>query len=150
MRVFLLSDVASLGRKGSVVEVSSGFAKNFLIPFNKASFYSGAGVNNQIIPQSESNTRVKTEFLKVVKKKLLDLTVFFKRKNKGSGFIYGSIKKKDILSELRRLGFLNSIKFASPGIKLVSFGRHSVFVFLGMGVTASFSVCIVDSSLNEK
>lgn len=92
MKVVLLENFKNLGLRGDIIDVKSGFAKNFLIPFKKASFYSGSSLPSSQLHGIDSGLGV--DFLRGASVKISNLTIFFRRKKK-KRFYYIWFYKKE-------------------------------------------------------
>ena len=102
MRVILLQDVKKVGKKGQTVEVSDGYAANFLFPRKLAVKETKKSV--EILEQQNEDARVakenaKTEALKI-KEQLEDIVLEMKLKA-NNGKVFGSISFKQIEEELK-------------------------------------------------
>lgn len=107
MKVILLKDVKKQGKKDDIINVSDGYAKNFLIKNNLAVPYTKT---SQSILQSELDKRAKNEetFIKEceeLKKKLDNVTLTFKVKTGTNDKVFGTISTKQIADKLNELGF---------------------------------------------
>lgn len=103
MQVVLLQDVAKLGKKGDVVNVTEGYARNFLFPRNLASAAS-EGKLKEITHQKEAQAAKKKQEEQKAKElvaKLNDLTVVLKAKVGEGGRLFGAMSNKDIADGLK-------------------------------------------------
>ncbi|WP_251862189.1 50S ribosomal protein L9 [Clostridium sp. Marseille-Q2269] len=103
MKVILLKDVKSLGKKGDLVNTSDGYARNYLIPKKLAE---QATENNVHIlnNKKESERRQKLKELEEAQKlakSLMGKEVKFKVKTGENGRLFGSITSKDISEKLK-------------------------------------------------
>lgn len=107
MRVILTENVEKLGKKGDIVEVKDGFARNYLIPRRLAVIATESEVRKwqkikeKIIKEEE---RQKKE-LEAIIEKIKGTQIQLKRKASAKGILFGSVSKKDILKELSGLGY---------------------------------------------
>ena len=102
MKVILLQDVKKVGKKDQTVEVSDGYAMNFLFPRKLAVQLTSK--SKEILGTQQENARLaeqaaKEEALKV-SKKLETITLEFKVKTGKDGRVFGSISYKQIEQEL--------------------------------------------------
>jgi len=103
MQVVLLQDVSKLGKKGDVVNVAEGYARNFLFPKNLASPAS-EGKLKEISTQKQTQAAKKQkeeEEARVLAAKINDLTVTLKAKVGEGGRLFGAISSKDIADGLK-------------------------------------------------
>ena len=107
MKVLLLKDVKSVGKKGEIVEVNDGYARNFLIKKNLAQ-QATAGVINETNQKNAALARQKQKEYEdaLAMAKELDgkvISVVIKFGDNGKSF--GAVTSKEISSELARLGY---------------------------------------------
>lgn len=98
MKVILLQDVKDLGKKDSVVNVSDGYARNFLFP-RKAAVEASEGAMKTIADKKNSEVNKKNKELQAAKDladKLSKIEVNIKAKAGENGKLFGSITNKDI------------------------------------------------------
>jgi large subunit ribosomal protein L9 len=98
MKVILLQDVKDLGKKDSVVNVSDGYARNFLFP-RKAAVEASEGAMKTIADKKNSEVNKKNKELQAAKEladKLNKIEVNIKAKSGENGKLFGSITNKDI------------------------------------------------------
>lgn len=106
MKVILLENVQGQGKKGEVIEVNIGYAKNFLIPNNKAVEATPAVINeiNQRIVKEKKALEKEIAEAKELSKKIEALTFEIKVKC-GQGKMYGSVTAMDVQKSLSIKGF---------------------------------------------
>ena len=102
MKVLLLADVKGQGKKDQIVEVSDGYARNFLFPKKLA-----VAADNKVLSEAKSKEESKQFRLKEEKaaakelaEKLGQLTVKITASSGADGRLYGSITSKDIAEAL--------------------------------------------------
>ena len=98
MKVILLADVKGQGKKNDVIEVSDGYAKNFLIPRKLAKAADAQSLNDVKVREEARLYRIATEKkeAQALAKRLEDLIVEIPATSGGDGRLYGSITAKDI------------------------------------------------------
>lgn len=103
MKVILQEDVKGKGKKGDLVEVSDGYARNYLLPRKLAVEATNANINKfEGKREAEAFHKEKEiEEAKVLAKKLSDLTVNLTAKAGENGKLFGSITSKDVSSEIK-------------------------------------------------
>lgn len=102
MKVILLQDVKKVGRKGEVVEVSDGYASNFLFPRKLA--VKKTDKSTEILEQQKEDARLllekqKEDALKI-KEQLANIVVEFTLKS-NNGKVFGSVSFKQVEEELK-------------------------------------------------
>jgi len=103
MKVLLLADVKGQGKKDQIVEVSDGYARNFLFP-KKLAVVADAKVMSESKSKEEARQfKLKEEkaAAKALADKLSTLTVKISASSGGDGRLYGSITSKDIAEKLK-------------------------------------------------
>ena len=102
MKVVLLSEVKGQGKKGQVVNVSDGYARNFLFPKNLAT-----PADNQIMNELKGKEEARLRQIELEKQaardtaeKLKNVTVKSKAQAGADGRIYGSVTSKEIAEQL--------------------------------------------------
>lgn len=103
MKVILKEDVKALGKKGAIVNVSDGYAKNFLFPKKLA--VDANNENMKLLNDQKKALDFKKETQKSnaeeLKKELEKLNLVFKIKAGANGKIFGSVTSKDISEKLK-------------------------------------------------
>ena len=102
MKVILLEDVKNVGKKGNILEVADGYARNFLIR-NKLAV--AATEQSKLILEQQKQQKIEQEKediknAEVLKLKLAELTLVFPVKTGENGKVFGSISSKQIGEEL--------------------------------------------------
>ena len=145
MKVILKQDVKSTGKKGDILDVSDGFAKNFLLKKGLAEQASSVAVNSLKI-QKEAEARRRAEEIAAIRelaKKMDKAQVKVAIKCGENGKVFGSVTSKEIAARLAELGYdvdKKKILLKDP-IKTV--GDYAVEVRLMEGVTAKIFVSVV-------
>ena len=104
MKVLLLADVKGQGKKDQIVEVSDGYARNFLFP-KKLAVVADAKVLSETKSKEEAKQyklREEKTAAKALADKLAALTVHITAYSGGDGRLYGSITSKDIAEKLKQ------------------------------------------------
>ena len=144
MKVILLADVKSQGKKGEVIEISDGYARNFLFPRNLAKV-ADAQVLNEIKAKSEAATRRKEEEKKlaVEQKKQLEQIVREIKAPGNNGKLFGAITSKDIVEVLEQKHsiVIDKKKFTADPIK--TYGDYSVNIKLYTDIVAKLTVKVI-------
>ena len=103
MKIILLQDVKALGKKGQTVDVSDGYARNFILP-KKLGVEANATNMNNLKLQKAHDDKVAKEQLEAAKelaKHIEELKVEVSIKSGKDGRTFGSISSKEIATELK-------------------------------------------------
>ena len=145
MKVILLQDVKGKGKKGQMLEVSDGYARNFMLPRKLAIEATPDAINTMKMNDKATAERIareKAEALEV-SKKLRAMTLVVKAKGGGAGRLFGSVTNQEIADALEGSGGIKldkrKIVIADP-IKAV--GTYTVTCKLGYEINAPLTVKI--------
>lgn len=141
IKVILNTDVAGQGRKGDIVSVSEGYAKNFLLKGNKGIIATNEEMKkleakkNKAAAKDKAETAVAEEQAKLLGEK----TLFMKVKAGENGKVFGSITNKEISEAIKtQFDMVIDKKKIDGSIKKI--GEHKVNLKLHKGVKASLKV----------
>ncbi len=148
MKVFLREDVKNVGKIGDVVNVSDGYARNFLFPKKLA-----VEANTKNIKEFEHNKRIIQERAAKIRdasrataEKLSALSLTIKAKAGEEEKLFGSVTTMDIAEALKAAGFEIDKKKISLEEPIKRLGEYSVEVKIHPEVTASVKVQVVAES----
>lgn len=104
MKVILLKDVKGSGVKGDVVNVSDGYARNFLFPKGLAIEATKANLNELKNKEKAQQKRIEQEKQEAreLAEKISAVTLVIKAKSGDSGKLFGSVTNKEIAQELKK------------------------------------------------
>ena len=145
MKVILLQDVKTKGKKGQMIEVSDGYARNFMLPRKLAIEATADAVNTKRMNDKATQERIakeKAEALEI-SKQLREMTVVVTAKGGGTGRLFGSITNLEIAEALKAKSGITLDKrkiVISDPIKNV--GTYTVTCKLGYEITAPLTVKI--------
>jgi large subunit ribosomal protein L9 len=148
MKLILTQEVSGLGTPGDVVDVASGYGRNYLIPRGFAMLWTrGAEKQIDLIKRARSAREVRSlDDAKTIANELEDLHVRMRRRAGGNGRLFGSVGPADIAAAVREAGGpvldRRRIEVRDP-IKTV--GSHQVRVRLHPEVTAWVDIDIAAS-----
>ncbi|NLK86709.1 MAG: 50S ribosomal protein L9 [Clostridiaceae bacterium] len=104
MKVILKQDVKGLGKKEDLVNVSDGYARNYLFPRGLAAEANAANINIMNTRKEAEKTKKNRELAhaRELAQKLKDIEVVIKTKSGENGKLFGSITSKDISDKLKK------------------------------------------------
>ena len=142
MKVILLQDVKKQGKKDQVINVSDGYANNFLIAKGLAVPYNEANKKQleRDIDKREKAEEKLIEDMTLLKNKLEKTNIKFKVKTGKDGRMFGTITSKQICDELKKLGFNIDKKIMSCDHTIESLGTHVVDIELHKKVVAKINI----------
>ena len=147
MKVLLLADVKGQGKKDQIVEVSDGYARNFLFP-KKLAVVADAKVMSETKSKEEAklfSLKEEKAAAKALADKLGTLAVRITASSGGDGRLYGSITSKDIAEKLKEQYNIEIDKrklVLSENIK--SYGTYDVEVKVYPEISAKLKVTVAE------
>ena len=147
MKVILLQDVKGKGKKGQMLEVSDGYARNFMLPKKMAIEATPDAINTMRMNDKATQERIareKAEALAIAAK-LREMTLTVNAKGGGAGRLFGSVTNAEIAEALAKTGIkLDKRKIViSDPIKNV--GTYTVTCKLGYEISAPLTVKIQEA-----
>ena len=145
MKVILQQDVKGQGKKGQMVEVSEGYARNFLLPRKLAIVATTDAINTMNLKEKArkaEEARMKAE-AEATAEKLKELQVKLTAKAGNGGKLFGAVTTKEISEGLKK-----QFSIDIPKQKLVleepikAFGTYQVKAKLGFEITGTVSVAV--------
>ncbi|MDU0939811.1 MAG: 50S ribosomal protein L9 [Clostridiales bacterium] len=145
MKIILLEDVKALGKKGEVVEVSDGYARNFILP-KKLGKEASAGNLSELKDSQAKAARIAAEELEAAKQEAARLeaqTVIIKVKIGENGKTFGAVSSKEIAEDLKvQTGMTVDKKKMKLDEPIKAPGTYSVPVKLHRDVTGTLKVVV--------
>ncbi len=143
MKVILLCDVKGQGKKDQIVEVSDGYARNFLLPQKKA-VPADAKATNELKSKEEAKQYKINEDRKAASAladKIKDTEIEIVMGHGADGRLYGSVTARDIADELKKCLSIDvdkrKIQIKEP---IKAYGKYSVEVKILADISAKFVV----------
>ena len=148
MKVILLQDVKALGKKGEVVNVNDGYARNFILPKKLGVEANGKNLNDLKL-QKNNEAKVAQEHLDAAKKLAEDLKagkVVLTMKVGEGGRTFGSVSSKEIAEAVKEQMHLDiDKKKIQLKEQIKTLGTHIVSVKLHPEVTAELNVSVKEA-----
>ncbi len=148
MKVILLEDVKSVGKKGEVVEVSDGYARNVILKKNKGLEATGKNLNDLRL-KNENEEKKAAEYLQecqTLKEKIEEGNIAVSIKTGEGGRAFGSVSTKEIAEEVKKqMGYEIDKKKILLKDAIKTLGNHSVPVKLHTKVTAELKVIVKEA-----
>ena len=148
MKVILLQDVKGKGKKGQMMEISDGYARNFLLPRKLAVEATADAVNTKKMNDKAAAEKAAKERAEAVEisKQLRDMTLVVTAKGGGAGRLFGSVTNQEIADALKAKSGITldkrKIVIADP---IKSVGTYTVQCKLGYEITAPLTVKIEEA-----
>ena len=145
MKVILLEDVKSLGKKGEIVNVNDGYARNFILSKKKGIEATAKNMNDLKL-QKQNNDKLEAERLEEAKKlakELEEKEVVLAIKTGSDGRVFGSVSTKEIAEAAKeQLGYELDKKKMHLKDAIKSIGTFHVPVKLHPKVTVELKVVV--------
>ena len=148
MKVILLQDVKGKGKKGQMIEVSDGYARNFMLPRKLAMEATPDAINTMRMNDkaaAEKAAREKAAAMEL-SKQLRAMTLVVRAKGGGAGRLFGSVTNQEIADALEKSAGIKLDKrkiVISDPIKNI--GTYTVNCKLGYEITAPLTVKIEEA-----
>ena len=145
MKVILKQDVKGSGKKGDVIEVSDGFAKNFLLKKGLAEIATAGGIN-EATQKRDADAYHKAENIKALKALAAELngkTVDVHIRTGENGRAFGSVTTQDIAAALSKLGYNVDKKKISLKDAIKNVGIAEAEIRFMEGATAKIKVNVL-------
>ena len=148
MKVILLQDVKGKGKKGQMLEISDGYARNFLLPKKLAVEATPDAINTMRMNDKAAAERAAKERAEAleISHKLREMTLVVTAKGGGAGKLFGSVTSQEIADALKAKSGISIDKrkiVLSDSIKNV--GTYTVQCKLGYEITAPLTVKIEEA-----
>lgn len=148
MEVILLEDVKSLGKKGQIVNINDGYARNFVLPKKLGIEANSKNLNDLKLKKANDDKIAKEqlEAAKALAAKMEEMTVKMSIKTGEGGRTFGSISSKEIAEEAKKqLGLEIDKKKIAMDDAIKTPGTHIVTVKVHRDVQAKLKVAVSES-----
>jgi large subunit ribosomal protein L9 len=145
MQVILRQDIPKLGRRGDVVTVKNGYARNFLLP-HKLAMEATAGNRKQVADMKAASARREAqekEGAESLAAQLAEVALTITAKAGESDQLFGSVTAMDIAEALESKGFSIDKRRVLLEEPLKTLGEYSVPVRLHREVTGAVKVTVI-------
>ncbi|MBR4231193.1 MAG: 50S ribosomal protein L9 [Bacilli bacterium] len=145
MKVILIKDVKGQGKKDDIIDVSNGYATNFLIKNKLAVMYTDKSkqILDEQIKERQDNENALVESLNKIKDKLNDKKIEFKVKTGAGDKVFGTVSAKQISDKLSKIGYKIDKKCIFTDGNIDSLGNHIVRVKLHKKVEFNLNINLV-------
>ena len=147
MKVILTQDVKGKGKKGQMIEVSDGYARNFMLPKKLAMEATADAINTMRMNDkaaAEKAARERAAALEI-SKQLRAMTLIVKAKGGGAGRLFGSVTNQEIADALAAQGIKLDKRKIVISDPIKSVGTYTVNCKLGYEITAPLTVKIEEA-----
>jgi len=147
MKVILLQDVKGKGKKGQLLEVSDGYARNFMLPRKLAVEATPDAINTMRMTDKANQERIAREKAEAmaISKQLREMTVVVKAKGGGAGRLFGSVTNAEIADALAKNGIKLDKRKIVLGETIKNVGTYTATCKLGYEITAPLTVKIEEA-----
>ena len=149
MKVILLEDVKALGKKGEIVNVNDGYARNFILPKKLGLEATGKNLNDLKLQKAneEKIAQEQLEAAKALAEKIAAGKVTLQIKVGEGGRTFGSVSSKEIAEEVKaQLNLDVDKKKIQLKEAIKTLGTHNVSVKLHPQVTAELKVVVQEEA----
>ena len=147
MKVILLQDVKGQGKKGQMIEVSDGYARNFMLPRKLAVEATADAINTKKMTDKATAERIAKEKAEALAtaNKLREMTLTVKAKGGGAGRLFGAVTNAEIAAALEKQGVKLDKRKIVIADTIKNVGTYTVTCKLGYEINAPLTVKIVEA-----
>ena len=148
MKVILLQDVKGKGKKGQMIEVSDGYARNFMLPKKMAIEATPDAINTMKMNDKATQERIAREKAEALalSKQLREMTLTVSCKGGGNGRLFGSVTSQEIADALaKNSGIKLDKRKLVMGETIKNVGTYTVTCKLGYEISAPLTVKIEEA-----
>lgn len=149
MKVILLEDVKSLGKKGDIVDVNDGYARNFILKTKKGIEATGKNINDLKLQKANEDkiTQENLEAAQALGKQIESGKIELTIKTGEGGKAFGSVSSKEIAVAVEsQMGLTVDKKKVQLKDAIKTLGTHTVPVKLHPKVTAELKVVVTEEA----
>ena len=148
MKVILLADVKGQGKKNDVINVSDGYAKNFLFPRKLAKAADAQSLNDIKVKEEARLYRIETEKkeAQALAERLKDMVIKIPAPGGTDGRLYGSVTAKDVSERLQAdHGIVIDKRKITVSEPIKSYGTYHLEVKLYTEVTGKINIKVCEA-----
>ena len=147
MKVILLQDVKGKGKKGQMLEVSDGYARNFMLPKKMAIEATPDAINTMRMNDKATQERIAKEKAEALAaaNKLRQMTVVVKAKGGGAGRLFGSVTNAEVAEALAKQGVKLDKRKIVLNETIKNVGTYTATCKLGYEISAPLTVKIEEA-----
>ncbi len=148
MKVILLQDVRGKGKRGQLVEVSDGYARNYMLPRKLAMEATPDAINTMRMNDKATQERQAKERAEAValSKKMKEMTLTVTAKGGGAGRLFGSVTNQEIADALSAAGIQMDKRKIILDEPIKTVGVYTVRCKLGYEITGELRVKIEEKN----
>ena len=146
MKVVLLADVKGQGKKGEIVNVSDGYARNFLFPKKLAVVADSAALGEFNSKQQAAQHHKDEEIAaaKSISDKLMGKSISITAKAGANGKLFGSVTTKEVAEEINKQFGTNIDKKKISMNDIKNFGEYTAEIKLYAGISTKITVKVCE------
>ena len=147
MKVILTQDVKGKGKKGQMIEVSDGYARNFMLPKKLAIEATPDAINTMKMTDKATQERIAREKAAALEtsKKLREMTLVVKAKGGGAGRLFGAVTNAEIAAALEKQGVKLDKRKIVLNENIKNVGTYTATCKLGYEINAPLTVKIEEA-----
>ena len=147
MKVILLQDVKGKGKKGQLLEVSDGYARNFMLPKKLAIEATTDAINTKNMNDKATQERIAKEKAEALAtaNKLRQMTLVVTAKGGGAGRLFGAVTNAEIATALEKAGIKLDKRKIVLNENIKNVGTYTVTCKLGHEISAPLTVKIEEA-----
>ena len=147
MKVILLQDVKGKGKKGQLIEVSDGYARNFMLPKKLAIEATADAINTKNMNDKATAERIAKEKAAALElsNKLRTMTLIVTAKGGGQGRLFGAVTNAEISAALEKQGIKLDKRKIVLAENIKNVGTYTVTCKLGYEINAPLTVKIEEA-----
>ena len=134
MKLILNSDVESLGRKGDVVDVAKGYARNYLLPKKLAMVATSSNLKfaEKLQAKREMQAQANDELAESIKAALADAKIVISQNTTDEGTLYAAVSDEQIVDAIETFsGFRLETEQVVAEKQVKEIGLHTISIVLG-------------------